>query len=739
MLPRPLVRPALAYAAVVAALWPLPVFGLLHAESGAVVAAAAFFVSAVAAVGALERGEALGRVTVRSVLLLAVPLAGLTVSLLWRPNCAYGTGLGLFAVLVPPSAVLGVAVAAALVASRVRRPRLGAVLVGLAVALGGTVWDLGFHPQLFTYNAVYGGVLGPIYDEELSVRPGLFVARGETLLWAGVLISWARWRGGGGAGVARLGAALLVVLGMATLFAVPLGVQQSAAGIERVLSRRVAAGRVVLHLAPETTAADVRRLADEARFRLWQVEARLGVRASEPVHLYLYPDEAAKGRLIGSRQTSVVPVWLGRPQVHMLADEVGRSLGHELVHVVAREFGMPVLRASPAVGLVEGLAVAVEPPDGLPAPEALVAAGLELTDVGGLDADPAAVVRDAMTPLGFWGGRAGVSYTATGAFVSYAMRTCGVPAVRRAYRTGNVSRATGVPLDTLAARWAAHLRTVPVTAEARATAAWLFREPSLFEVPCPHHVPRYVRATRAGFEALDAGGPLAAVAHFEDALADRPDDDLAQAGWVAAFAASGGRATGRAPVRLGYSPADSVASALELRARADFRKLTTTNPYLFWRALTDSLYARSAQRLAPTDRVGRLALRLRSRLSAEALRAVFSHPGDPARAAAAAEALAPFHAALLWDEAGQPARAWAAVRRTPRRGLAPDEDAALLLVAARLAYRAGDLAAAGRLAASAERGLQAAGAESLAAVAADWRERVRWRAVQGAPGPAVSP
>ena len=75
----------------------------------------------------------------------------------------------------------------------------------------------------------------------------------------------------------------------------------------------------------------------------------------------------------------------------MLASEVGRSLGHEMAHVVAREFGMPVLRASPAVGLVEGLAVAVEPPDGLPAPEALVAAAL---DAAGrrrwADADPAA-------------------------------------------------------------------------------------------------------------------------------------------------------------------------------------------------------------------------------------------------------------------------------------------------------------------------------------------------------------
>ncbi|HEX9952412.1 MAG TPA: hypothetical protein VGB53_11630, partial [Rubricoccaceae bacterium] len=83
---RPWLAPALAYAVAVALLWPVPVFGVLHAESSAVVAAVAFFVSALAGVGAFRRGEGAARVAGRSVALLAVPLAGLTLSLLWRPN-----------------------------------------------------------------------------------------------------------------------------------------------------------------------------------------------------------------------------------------------------------------------------------------------------------------------------------------------------------------------------------------------------------------------------------------------------------------------------------------------------------------------------------------------------------------------------------------------------------------------------------------------------------------------------
>ncbi len=712
-------RPAAAFAAVVACLWPLPVVGLLHAESSAVVAAAAFFVSAVAGVGALRRGEGVGRVALRSVALLAAPLAGLTLSLLWRANCAYWTGLGLFALLVPPSALLGVGVADALVAFDVRRARLAAVGIGLAVAACGTLWALGFHPQLFVYNLVYGGVLGPIYDEELTVRAGLFVARGEALLWAGVLVAAARWRRGGGTRPAVAACVVLGLLAVGLVVSDRLGTTQSAAGIERVLNVTAGDARIVVHLSPETPEATRADLADTARFRLAQIESKLGVRAAETVHVYLYPDAETKGALLGSRETSVVPVWLARPQVHMLASEVDRSLGHELAHVVAREFGMPGLRASPTVGLVEGLAVAVEPPDGLPAPEALVAAALALPgDAGGLDVDPAAVVRASMSPLGFWGGRAAVSYTATGAFVGWLIETEGVADVRRAYRTGDVGAATGVPLDTLTQRWAASVRATPPTREAAETAAWLFRQPSLFEVRCPHHVPAYVRATRAGFDALEAGDAARAETTFADALAAEPDFAPAQSGQIAAVGAGGRAPTSEIVRQLARAVRDTTASATTLRAASDAMRLLGND------ALALRLLTRASNRLAPTDHAGRLSLAGRAMLTAPDLRVLLGSSADPARAAARLDVRAPLFAALLWDGLGEPVRALHAVRRAVVIG----NDAALDLLAARLAVRAGSFREADVRAARAESSFRARGAFAAAAVAGDVRARARWSA-----------
>ncbi len=83
---------------------------------------------------------------------------------------------------------------------------------------------------------------------------------------------------------------------------------------------------------------------------------------------------------------------------------------------------MPGLRASPAVGLVEGLAVALEPPDGLPTPTDLVLAAQNTgMSAQGLEQDPADVARATMDPIGFWTTRAGVAYTTSGAFVADAV------------------------------------------------------------------------------------------------------------------------------------------------------------------------------------------------------------------------------------------------------------------------------------------------------------------------------
>lgn len=726
--------PTLAYLAAGVALWPLPVVGALHAEGAAVMAAVAFFVSGLHAAGQLpgtqsaaapvEAARRLREVLWLHVCLLALPAAMLAATLLWRPNAGVSLGVLLFAVLTVPSAVLGVALAwAGRGWLSVRATRWAVGVLGVAVAVGGVVWDLGFHPQLFTYNHVFGGVLGPIYDQELAVRPGLFAFRGLTILWATALALLGHVRRGGpGRGVL---AATCAVLAGAYAAAVPLGVWQSPAALQRALGATaevVVGERVAYWVHYDPQALPPARLRDVRSDLLWheaRIAARLGVRPSAPVHVYLYPDADTKGALIGSRETSVVPVWLATPQMHLLQDQVGASLGHELVHVVARELAPPPLRAPVAVGLIEGVAVALEPPDGAPSPEQTAAAGRVLDDAGGLD-DPAAVAAGVLSPVGFWTRRAGVAYTTSGAFVGWLLDTYGAAPFRAAYGSGRIAAAYGVPADSLAAGWARHLAGVRVGEEALAFAAWRLRQPSLFEVASPHYVPPAERFARRGWDALDAGQADRAARLFRAALGLDARLETAAVGYARARMAESTASI--EPADLVWIRTDSLSSPAVFVALGDALAL-------LGRSGADA-YREAETRMPPGAVERRELLRLRRRLTRDELADLVATPARPQSAAARLEADMPLFAALLWAEAARPDRAWRAARRLcvgPESGPADlDARAAVLGITARLALRAGAYRAARLRAAAGARAAEGLGRDALVRLYTSLAGRARW-------------
>ena len=702
-------RLAAAYAAVCLALWPFPVFGLLHAESSAVVAGAGCLLAA--ATTSRARPDLATSIR-RHLAALGVPLAMLTATLLWRPNCAYLDGLGLFLILVPPSVLFGVGLGAVVSAAGLRWPRATAVLVVLGVALVGVVADLRFHPQLFTYSHVFGGVLGPIYDEELAVRPGLFAAKAQTLLWAVALLCYAAWRTERRASSMRTGLVAVVALGASYVAAPALGIIQTEAGIERVLSRRVDLGPVVLHLDPGTPDAEVRRLADEALYRFESLSSALEVDLEDAVDVYLYPDPDTKAALIGSRTTSVVPVWLLTPQVHMLADEVGRSLAHELVHVLAREFGMPVIGASPAIGLVEGLAVALEPPDGWPPPTALVVAGRAVeTDA---IQDPAAAVRATMSPGGFWTSRAGVAYTANGAFVRWLLDTFGPGPVKAAYRTGRFKDVFGRDLEALTQTWADSLAALEGDPEAVAVSEWIFSRPSLFEVRCPHHVPPAVRLAREGGERWESGDLEAAHDAYRAAVAADPLRLVALEGELGTRLALGAGVL-EADAARAQAMTDTLATPATLAHRADVEALLGRPSSRLYQGALDSLSA--------VDAVGRVVLRRRAALEVGVLRALLSAP--PNKVPGAVLEADPIVAALRLASLDRPVEAWRLARAWCPAGL---EDAHVLrFLQARIAYRADAFDTAAGLYDGLEGAFRRLGPRSFAALVEDDVRRLEWR------------
>lgn len=545
--------PLLIYSGTVGVCWMVPLFHQLNAFSMAALAAVAFFTAGWWAVSAFRAGASVAAVLGAQVGAIVWPLLLFGVALGWTPACGFLQGVLFWALFPLITVVLAVAVAYAFTGWRTAGAQGYLCGVGLALLLVGPIYDLGLHPQFYTYNHVFGGVLGPMYDETLALRPGLFWFRGLTLCWAagaGLLGRWLRvgfpdpaagaWWGMGPPAVGAVG---ILIVAFYT-FASPLGLNTSMAYLERALPGRMATDRVVLHYDPE--ALSDAEVAHWARYHTYQVERlaqALEVPLDTPVRSFLYPDEATKAALTGARTTNTAPVWLAPPQIHVLQRAAERVVAHELVHAVSRPFGLPGLRASVSVGLVEGLAVALEPPSGRPAVHEQVIAA-QLAAPGGpgqaMNPDLAADVAARLSPFGFWTGRGAVSYTVMGSFVQYLLHTYGPAPLKQAYAWADFASAYGRSLPTLTAEWQSFLREqASVSRAARPVMAARFARPSVFEQPCPFQLSPAAKAYR-GARAAQADERFADARRLvADALAYEPTHQGARTLWAAFQIAEG--------------------------------------------------------------------------------------------------------------------------------------------------------------------------------------------------------
>ena len=555
------------------ALWPIPLLNVLQVESAAVVAFASFFVAGWGATRSFVAGRrSVPNVLARQVGALLVPLAMLLIAQLWAPNCTLGDGL-LFYLLFPGvTVVFSVGLAYGITALPTRAPFALLAGVGLLLSILGPLYDLGFHPQFYTYNHVFGGVLGPVYDEQLAIRGGLFAFRGLTLLWAGAALFAGRWLRGerGGAGLVGV----LVVIAFFYTYAGPLGMNTTAGGLQSALGGHSQTEHFDLYYDPSSLdSASVAALASDHEAHYDRLRRRLASEGlgDERIQSYVYPSPDVKGRLTGARRTSVAPVWLDQPQVHLLERRAKGSLGHELAHVWSRPYGLPGLNASWAPGLVEGWAVALESPTPSPSPHDLMATAWAADSVGGLERRVEALIQR-LSPWGFWTGRGAVSYAMMGSFTRYLLSTYGPSRLKDVYAWGNFESVYGRSLRRLAEDWVAHVQEQQiVSASAYSVVSRQFARPSLFEAECPHYTPPARQHLQAAREAERRRDPLQAQEHLRAALRQAPGFLEAHAALARLRLASG--AAGAVRHQLDTLSVEPMPARL-LRLRGDAHTLT---------------------------------------------------------------------------------------------------------------------------------------------------------------------
>jgi tetratricopeptide (TPR) repeat protein len=238
-------------------------------------------------------------------------------------------------------------------------------------------------------------------------------------------------------------------------------------------------------------ANNIKLIADDHEWRYKELKEFLEVNPRGKIRSYIYPDKDTRKRLIGAGETTIANPIQG--EIHLVYDIFPDPLlKHELTHVMSSEFGMKVLRVSPKVGLIEGLAVAADWNGERYTPHQWAEAMIRT--------DSAPEVKDVIG-LGFFQAPPSKGYTVMGSFVRYLVDTYGIENFKNVYRTGSFS-VYGKGIDELISEWREFLGGIHIPDKLLALAHYRFSQPSIFQGKCPR---RIAALTDKGFRAFEDG------------------------------------------------------------------------------------------------------------------------------------------------------------------------------------------------------------------------------------------
>jgi hypothetical protein len=528
-------------AGIVIGLLRLPLFNQLGYEYSAVLALAVPWLCGGLAIGSFRSRftdqpdarlflSAASESIMRSVVLLVIPYLAAGINTAFVKNCAFTQGTE-FYILIPVVTAIWSASFGIFSYTITKRPVLFFTLAHLLVLLYPLY--VGYtQPQIFSYNIVYGYFPGFSYDEILPVTGTLILFRAITLAAALFFLALSflvirkkvatpfsgadepvmpalMQRRKTGPVVVSL---FLILIG-AWYFRVGLGFESSEARLREVLSSLTVTEHFRIYTAPGVyTREEVERIAAEHEFRYYQVSTSLQTYPSEPVTSYIYPSDEIKRELLGTATTSIAKPWMR--EIHLSSGSWRQLLKHELTHVVAGEFGMPVIRANYHIGLVEGLAMSVDPHFGNRTLHQYAASLIHY----GIVRDPAALINPAAFALGY----SSVSYVMMGSFCQYLRSRYGNFRFKEYYGGQAPETVFGRSATQLANDWQLFLQKAAVPDSTRNHVDFYFRRQSIFARECARWI---AELNESGSNLLERRLPAESLERYRHAWEVSPNSD----------------------------------------------------------------------------------------------------------------------------------------------------------------------------------------------------------------------
>ena len=443
----------------------------------------------------------LARSLVLCLIPLLIPIVVISLNALFVRNCSFHQGAILFLLIVVPAIFLTHALSFLLSVS-LRRWKKTLFVCGWILMLAQIGYVTFFRPQIYAFNPILGYFAGLTYDESLVVVNRLLLYRIGTLAFAGFLtleacVIYLR-RVNAAAESPRphprsmryMSVSFLIIAAAFYVLSDRLGLSSSEASIEQALGGRTETEHFVISY-PDSLLKGMRleQVAQLHEFYFDQLVRALRVKPEKKIHTFLYASQAQKGRLIGAAGTNFAKPWLC--QLHINLSDVDGSLKHELVHVLAAEFGFPLIRVGVNSGLIEGLAVAMERMEY----EEPINRLSGMAFASGKSPDVASL----FSLSGFMKAPAGVSYTLAGSFCRFLIDRYGMRRFKLLYRTGEFEIIYGQPLSDLLRDWRRTITAFRYGEADLAKAEYLFNRRSIFGKVCARVIANLNNETRALF------------------------------------------------------------------------------------------------------------------------------------------------------------------------------------------------------------------------------------------------
>ena len=439
-------------------------------------------------------------------------------------GCLSADGAAFWATIPVFSILFGFSAGRALRLLGFRKARMMSIAFVLLAGAGGLLLPLLLFPQLYFFNHVFGYWPGAIYDQAVVYPGKMGLFRLMTLTW--IAVFWILPHLAGSDRILKsIFALLMVSLAINYALATRNGLVSPESRIQKELGGAHQTEHFTLYYSKRNYSTnEIEFLARLHEFHFRELADTLNVSwpAGKRISSYLYGDEWQMQRLTGAKGVSYVPVWQRNPQIHMRKAAIDGTLRHELVHVVAREFGNRLINASWSIGMVEGLAVALAP-----------ASSARLTYDQLVVSNEAFYSGEELERLfsftGFYRESGPVAYAVSGSFTAVLLREYPVERFMKAYRSSSLEKGYGELLPDAITKWHRHVEGVAVTDDEKRLAESVFAVPSLFDVRCPRKLTRAEKNRDAYRHALANGDTARATGYLENLLDADPDWD---AGWM---------------------------------------------------------------------------------------------------------------------------------------------------------------------------------------------------------------